>query len=140
MPKYFDYCRLIDGKLEGSPIVSPYLVSSKQASKTTSQATVEGWVDTAIANKEVLILTFHEIRAVEDEATSWSEAKFSGLMAYLNTNKEDIDILNWKEFLQRYKDREATTYLGTLNLSNQLTSTVAIGTAPFVITSTTEVG
>ena len=139
MPKYFDYCRLIDGKLEGSPIVSPYLVSSKQASKTTSQATVEGWVDTAIANKEVLILAFHEIRAVEDEATSWSEAKFSGLMAYLNTNKEDIDILNWKEFLQRYKDREATTYLGTLNLSNQLTSTVAIGTAPFVITSTTEV-
>jgi len=64
--------------------VSQYALPARVVQNTTTLATVQGWVDTAIANKQTLILNFHRIATPSnDYQYKWTIEDFQSLVTYI---------------------------------------------------------
>lgn len=89
--RYFGTARTIDGG--GQPLnnVVPMKVAAKTISNTTTPATIQGWVDDAIANNEWLVLCFHKIVASGASlSTEYNRADFQTVIDYLNTSGVNV--------------------------------------------------
>ena len=64
-----------------SPLANPFLIAQRSITRTTSLATVQGWVDTAIAHQEILVLTFQDI-STAPTSSGWYIDRFQSLLNY----------------------------------------------------------
>jgi uncharacterized repeat protein (TIGR02543 family) len=63
------------------PLVSPFEIAQHSVYQGTSLATVQGWVNTAMARQEILVLTFHDISAYPID-NGWYIDRFQSLVNY----------------------------------------------------------
>lgn len=78
---------------------SDYLVRDQHVEGNTSVATVKAYVDTAIANKQWLVLTFHEIKATgastNPDDYQYSTANLDAIAAYVKS--KNVKVVNVKD-------------------------------------------
>lgn len=83
--KYFGTARNIDGLKQTTNYI-PRRINSVSISQATSTATIQGYVDDAIANGDWLVLTFHSIVTTPGSDTEYSIANFGTVIDYINTS------------------------------------------------------
>ncbi len=64
-----------------SPLANPYQIAQRSISKSTSLATAQGWVNTAIARQEILVIKLEGLSA-SPASTDWYIARFKSLIDY----------------------------------------------------------
>ena len=67
-----------------SPLVKPYEIAQRSITRSTSLATVQSWVNTAISRQEILVLTLHDISA-SPSTSGWYLSSFQSLVDYCIT-------------------------------------------------------
>ena len=69
----------------------------------TSLATAEGWVDTAVTDRAVLILNFHNILTTPVVSTDWDTADFTSLVQYIANYvaQGQAEVLTYSQYIQR---------------------------------------
>ena len=80
------------------PAFDIYEVESQGISNTTSLATAQGYVDTAITNKSILNLVFHSIVETPTIATEWATADFQSLMNYIASKRSQISCITIDDY------------------------------------------
>ena len=80
--------RLANQTVVGPPYISRenangYYIGAQQISTTVSLATAKGYVDSAIANKQVLALFFHRLVTSGATGNQWNEGDFQDLIDYI---------------------------------------------------------
>ena len=63
-------------------------------SDATSWATVQGWIDLAIADKTILMVHFHDI----DNTGDWTGSQIQTLVNYLVFNRNNISVITWDDY------------------------------------------
>lgn len=81
-----------------SPLGEPYQISQRTITKTTSLATVQGWVDTAIARQEILVITIQGLSNAPG-TYDWYITRFQSLVNYC-INTVHIPIITMDELYQ----------------------------------------
>jgi peptidoglycan/xylan/chitin deacetylase (PgdA/CDA1 family) len=79
---------------------SDYILRTQQVQAGVSVATVKGYVDTAIANNQWLVLTFHEIRtnaSTNPDDYQYKTADLDAIAAYIKS--KNVDVVNVKDGL-----------------------------------------
>ena len=98
--KYFSLARTIVEADQPITYMNPMTLHSKVVHSTDSTATVQGWIDAAVANKEWLILTFHRISdSTPATTTEYSKTNFQTVVDYVNTS--GIQVLPMSQALRR---------------------------------------
>jgi len=64
-----------------SPLASPFEIAQRTISKSTTLSTTEGWVDTAIARQEILVIKLEGLSA-SPGTSDWYIARFQSLVNY----------------------------------------------------------
>ena len=75
-----------------SPLGEPYQITQRTITKTTSLATVQGWVDTAKARGEILVLTFQGL-SNSPGSNDWYISRFQALVNYCISTNINIPII-----------------------------------------------
>lgn len=82
--------RLANQTVVGVPYISRenangYYIGAQQIDTTKSLATAQGYIDTAIANKQVVWLFFHRLVTSGATGNQWNEGDFQDLIDYIVT-------------------------------------------------------
>ncbi len=64
-----------------SPLASPYQIAQRTIVKGTSLATAQGWVNTAIARQEILVIKLEGLSA-SPSTSDWYISRFQSLVNY----------------------------------------------------------
>lgn len=96
--KYFGTARSIDG-LKQSRHLIPRRPSAVSVTNATSTATLQGYIDNALANGDWLIITFHKIVTTATEDTEYSIANFGTFIDYVASS--GIDVLTVSDAIER---------------------------------------
>jgi len=88
--RYFTTGRTIDGMNQPRNYINPMRVNAITVSSGDSTATLQGYIDNAINNKEWLILVFHNIVTTPTVSTEYSTANFDTIIDYLNSNSANV--------------------------------------------------
>jgi peptidoglycan/xylan/chitin deacetylase (PgdA/CDA1 family) len=96
--KYFRSVRTINHQVETYPAADPYRLRTFYILSSVTLAQAKTAVDQAIANKEWLLFTFHDLESPTTAPESWLPADFQSLVAYVNasgaTVKTVADVFN----------------------------------------------
>lgn len=91
--KYYQTHRTVLNSNETIPTPRPHELRIRYPINTTTLTQFQGWVDTTIANKSVLILLYHYVQDPADKDIYVTPTMFSDMMAYLNTVRANIDVI-----------------------------------------------
>ena len=67
-----------------SPLVSPFQIAQRSISQSTTLATAQGWVNTAITRQEILVITLQGLSA-SPGTSDWYITRFQSLINYCIT-------------------------------------------------------
>lgn len=81
--QYFSSGRTIVSTGQPTGYMDRMRIPSAILHNTDTLATVKGWVDTAIANNEWLVLCFHKIVTTPTTSIEWATSDFSDLVDYI---------------------------------------------------------
>lgn len=97
--KYFAYQRGLETWSNPTSHFVPTQITAKNVTNATSTATIQGWIDNAIADKSWLVLSFHAIVTTPGGAIEYSIANFQTIIDYLAA--EGIKVLPMSEVIRR---------------------------------------
>jgi hypothetical protein len=80
-----------------SPLVRPFEIAQRSIGRGTSLSTVQGWVNTAVARQEILVLTLHDISAAPT-SNGWYTSSFQSLVDYVIS--QGIPVLTMDDLYQ----------------------------------------
>lgn len=92
--KYFRSVRTINHQVETYPAADQYKLRTFYITSTTTLAAARLAVDRAIAHKEWLIFTFHDIESPVSANESWTPSDFDALVSYVNTSNAVVKTLS----------------------------------------------
>ena len=93
--KYYFTHRTINTAYEFNPPFDPYRIRIQNVINTTTVPSVQGWIDRAVARKQLLVLTFHYIVDPANASTKILPATFQSIIDYINT--ANIDVVTWSD-------------------------------------------
>lgn len=108
--KHFRTARTIDGFNQPPGYVIESKVNSRTISNATTTATIQGWIDTAQANNEWLILNFHKLVTTATVGIEYSIANFQTVVDYLYNNRSNV--LPYHEVIARIDGGAQSTSIG----------------------------
>lgn len=82
--RYFATARTIDGMNQPTGYIVEDKVNSRTISNLNTVAEIQGWIDSAIASNEWLILNFHQLVTTPTQDIEYSIAGFEDIIDYLN--------------------------------------------------------
>ena len=124
--KYFVFGRSTDGQdwSQSDPYQYQYNLKTQNIvgpSSQTTLATAEGWVDTAVTDKAVLILAMHNIKTTPSADTDWDTADFTSLAAYLKTKVDagEAEVITFSQLEDQFeREQQNMSVAGTSSASS----------------------
>ena len=88
----------------------PFLVKGTELLNTTEASYINWVIDRAIAQKSLLVLSFHKIENDPIEETIWSTSNFQSVSDYIKTkvNEGWLDVMTFSEYYSTIKGTENT--------------------------------
>jgi hypothetical protein len=114
-----------------APLVRPFEIAQRAVGQVTSLATVKGWVDTAKARQEILVLTFHDI-GISPTSNGWYIDRFQSVVTYCM--QQSIPILTMDD-LYRVQSNPILIPLANLNPIAYTLDVSKVGTGSGTVTS-----
>ncbi|NTV30717.1 polysaccharide deacetylase family protein [candidate division WWE3 bacterium] len=98
--KYYSLARTIVNTNQPISYMNPMTIHSRIVHDYDSTATVQGWIDSAIANKEWLILTFHRITPTAPSSSiEYLQSNFQTIVNYASSS--GIEVLPMSQAMRR---------------------------------------
>lgn len=97
--KHFVSHRTIMEEKESYPPADPYMLKARNIINTTPVAHVQKWVDEAAANKEWLILIFHNVNEPADIETKIAPQTFQAIIDYIAA--ADVDVVTMSDVINQ---------------------------------------
>lgn len=93
-----------------NPLTLNLLMLSIMPKNTTTTVDVQGYIDYAIANRRLLVLTFHELVAAAPTEYQWLDSDFQIISDYIKTkvNAGDLRCVTMSEYYNNYFSRAKT--------------------------------
>lgn len=84
------------------PESNPYLLKARTVTGSTTVAQVQSWINEAVADKQWLILVFHELdtKILTGDSYSWSSGDFKQIVDYLSQNH--VQVVTVADGLRKY--------------------------------------
>jgi len=107
----------------GDPDNIPFLMKATEIMNTTTANYINSVVDRAIAQKGLLILSFHKINETATEETVWTTSDFQNVSDYIKikTDEGRLDVMTFSEYYSAISNTPTTAWS---NVTKTLNSTV----------------
>lgn len=113
---YFSVFSTIDWLPNTKEYLPGWIINRFSPDAATSTATIQAWIDNAIANKNMAVITWHGIVASGPTGVQVSQATYDTIMDYIGTKKNawDIDTGTLSDFYSKpFDQRMVNTSDGT---------------------------
>jgi len=88
--EYYVGCQTMKGTYGSIPPADKHYLSLKEVDSSTSLATVEGWIDTAIEYNAWLTIVFHDLVSSGASGNEWLISDFESLIDYIASKKVPV--------------------------------------------------
>lgn len=105
--RFFSVARTIVDAPQSINYMDPLRISCRLVHNYDTPSTVQGWIDSAIANNEWLILCFHKITSPATNAIHYTPADFTTVIDYIAT--KGVPVLPMSEALNKIAESRIDT-------------------------------